>query len=87
MKARREPSDSSGRSARATACSAAPLDCPAALRRLPAAAIPVTTGRRVASWSSPLAPGSAAPRSSGLTSWPRPPLEIRTSRSVRWGNW
>ena len=31
-------------------------------------------------------PGSAALRSIGLTSGPRPPLEISASRSVRWGN-
>jgi hypothetical protein len=32
-------------------------------------------------------PGSATGRSIELTSWPRPPLEISTSRSTRWGNW
>jgi hypothetical protein len=42
--------------------------------------------RCAASDSSARTPGTAAVRSSGLTSWPSPPLDTRASRSTRSGN-
>ena len=84
--ASRAPGFSSGRSARATACSWTPSDDPRSRSRAPArSSAPVTRAVRRRARSARSAPGSAAVRSSGLTSSPRPPLETSASRSTRPG--
>jgi len=76
-----------GRKARAIARRYTPLPELRCRGRSPNRSSADRTRGWAASESSADAPGRLALRSSGLTVRPSPPLDTRTRRSVRWGNW